>query len=84
MLIAESALLCLALFAGMLVLLEAGFRFGLRYQTRSRARHLLHGSVFAAAVSLTVYTILDLDNPSAGLIRLDAADRVLEELRDSI
>ena len=51
---------------------------------RSRERHLLHGSIFAAAVSLTVYTILDLDNPRAGLIRLDAADRVLEELRELI
>lgn len=51
---------------------------------RSQVRHLLHGAIFAAAVSLTIYTILDLDNPRAGIIRLDGADRALEELRDSI
>jgi hypothetical protein len=44
----------------------------------------VHGSIFAAAVTLTVYTILDLDSPRGGLIRLDAADRVLEQLRSSI
>ena len=47
-------------------------------------RHILHGGIFAAAVALTVYTILDLDNPRGGLVRLDAADRVLSQLRSSI
>ena len=32
----------------------------------------------AAAISITVYTVLDLDNPRVGLIRVDAADRVLQ------
>ena len=47
-------------------------------------RHILHGGIFAAGVALTVYTILDLDNPRGGLVRLDAADRVLAQLRSSI
>jgi hypothetical protein len=51
---------------------------------RHGLRHLVHGSIFAAAVTLTIYTILDLDSPRGGLIRLDAADRFLEQLRTSI
>ena len=51
---------------------------------KSGTRHILHAAIFAAAVSLTIYAILDLDNPRAGFIRLDSADRVLKELRDSI
>jgi hypothetical protein len=51
---------------------------------RSGTRHVLHAAIFAAAVSLTIYAILDLDHPRAGFIRLDGADRILEELRDSI
>lgn len=51
---------------------------------RHGIRHIVHGSIFAAAVTLTVYTILDLDSPRGGLIRLDVADRTLEQLRSSI
>lgn len=43
-------------------------------------RRTLHGGFFAAAVALTVYTILDLDNPRGGLIRMDAAERVLVQM----
>jgi hypothetical protein len=39
---------------------------------------------FAAIVSLTAYVILDLEYPRLGLIRIDAADRVLMELRQSM
>jgi hypothetical protein len=35
-------------------------------------------------VAITVYVVLDLDNPRSGLIRLDSADRALLQLRDSI
>ena len=52
--------------------------------SRHGVRHLVHGAVFAAAVSLTIYTILDLDNPRGGLIRLEAADRLLQDLKASI
>lgn len=52
--------------------------------SRNGLRHLVHGSIFAAAVTLTVYTILDLDSPRSGFIRLDVADKVLEQLLGSI
>ncbi len=52
----------------------------------ARQKHL--SSVYAAAFSLiisaTIYTLLDLDNPRFGLIRLDAAEQTLRELHDSI
>jgi hypothetical protein len=43
--------------------------------------YIVHRSIFAAAVTLTGYASLDLDSPRSGLIRLDAADRVLDALR---
>lgn len=46
--------------------------------------HIVHGSIFAAAVMFTVYAVRDLDSPRGGLIRLDAADRVLDALRVSL
>ncbi len=52
--------------------------------SRHGVRHLVHGGIYAAAVTLTIYTILDLDSPRGGLIRLDAADRVLAQLRGSM
>jgi hypothetical protein len=47
-------------------------------------RSVLHMMLYAAAISLTTYAVLDLDNPRLGLIRLDAAERVLQRLHDSI
>ncbi len=40
-------------------------------------RSPLHTLLYAVAVSITLYTVLDLDNPRVGLIRLDAADNAL-------
>jgi len=39
---------------------------------------------FAAIIAATVYVILDLEYPRLGLIRVDAADEVLTELRRSM
>ncbi|MDT4290349.1 hypothetical protein RO575_12325 [Methylomonas sp. MO1] len=39
---------------------------------------------FAAIIAITVYVILDIEYPRAGLIRVDAVDRVLIELRGSM
>ncbi|MDD1620895.1 MAG: hypothetical protein LUQ11_05395 [Methylococcaceae bacterium] len=39
---------------------------------------------FAAIIAVTVYVILDIEYPRAGLIRVDAVDRVLIELRGSM
>ncbi|HEX5108786.1 MAG TPA: hypothetical protein VFV95_10080 [Vicinamibacterales bacterium] len=47
-------------------------------------RSWLHVLLYAVAVTLTIYTVLDLDNPRAGLIRLDGADKALTELLQSI
>jgi hypothetical protein len=48
------------------------------------ARDWLHIVVFATVMTLTIYVILDLEFPRAGLIRVDDADRVLFELRDGM
>ena len=50
----------------------------------SKARSFLHMVVFAAIMSLTVYVILDIEYPRLGLIRIDAADQTLVELRKSM
>jgi hypothetical protein len=39
---------------------------------------------FSAVIAATVYVILDLEYPRPGLLRLDAADRMLVELRESM
>lgn len=50
----------------------------------SKRRSWIHLVGFAAMLSVTVYVILDLEYPRLGFIRLDAADRVLIELRESM
>jgi hypothetical protein len=40
--------------------------------------------VFSAVIAATIYVILDLEYPRIGLIRLDAADRMLVELWESM
>ena len=50
----------------------------------NKDRSWFHTVVFAAVLSLTVYVILDLEFPRLGLIRVDAADQVLIELRKSM
>jgi hypothetical protein len=47
-------------------------------------RNLLHASLFAAAITLTIYVILDFEYPRVGVIRLDFSDQVLIELRKSL
>ena len=64
---------------GLLSALLAGYAMAKR-----RGRSLLHMLLFAASVSITIYTVLDLDNPRFGLIRLEAAEKVLQQLHDSI
>jgi hypothetical protein len=50
----------------------------------SRTRNWLHVVGFAAIMTVTLYVIVDLEYPRAGFIRIDAADRVLIELRQSM
>ena len=44
----------------------------------------IHMLVFAVIMALTVYVILDLEYPRLGLIRVDAIDQVLVDVRDSM
>lgn len=48
------------------------------------ARSRLHTVGFAAVIALSVYVILDLEYPRLGIIRIDAADQVLIDLRASM
>jgi hypothetical protein len=50
----------------------------------STRRSWTHMIMFAAMTAFTVYIILDLEYPRAGLIRVDAADQVLLDLRESM
>jgi hypothetical protein len=50
----------------------------------SKRRNWTHLIGFAAVVAITVYVILDVEYPRLGLIRVDAVDQVLLELRQSM
>jgi hypothetical protein len=50
----------------------------------AKNRSWMHLIGFAMVMSLTVYVILDLEYPRLGFIRLDSADRVLIEMRESM
>jgi hypothetical protein len=54
------------------------------YGMSSGRRSLLHVISYAAALSITVFVILDLEHPRHGLIRIDNADRVLIELQQGM
>ncbi len=49
-----------------------------------KTRSWLHMLGFAVAIAVTVYVILDIEYPRLGLIRVDAFDQVLVELRESM
>jgi hypothetical protein len=65
------------------VALISGLLAGYAMATR-RSRSLLHMVLYAAVIAVTVYAVLDLEYPRFSLIPLDAADRALLQLRDSI
>lgn len=68
-------LISLALMSGLL----AGYAMAKRER-----RSWLHALLYSAFIAITVYAVLDLDNPRSGLIRLDAADAAMVKLRSSI
>ena len=51
---------------------------------KRKQRSWFHVTLYAMVIAITVFTLLDLDYPRFGLIRLTAADRALVTLRDSI
>ena len=65
------------------VALLSGLLAGYAMAKRKR-RSWLHMFVYVTVVSLTIYAVADLDDPRSGLIRLDAADHALSQLRESI
>ncbi len=50
----------------------------------ARKRSWIHMVGFATIIAVTVYVIIDIEYPRAGLIRVDAVDQVLENLRQSM
>lgn len=51
---------------------------------KRKSRSWLHMVLYAVVIAITIYAVLDLEYPRFGLIRLDAADNALIQLRDSI
>ena len=66
-----------------IIALLSGVMAGYSMSSRRR-RNLPHMIAYAACVAITVYAVLDLDNPREGLIRLASAEDLLEDLRASI
>jgi hypothetical protein len=54
------------------------------YGMAGQSRKWLHMLGFAMAVTVVVYVILDLEYPRLGLIRVDAMDQALVDLRKSM
>jgi hypothetical protein len=50
----------------------------------NKHRTWFHTVAFAGIMALTIYVIVDLEFPNVGLIRVDAADQVLVDLRKSM
>jgi hypothetical protein len=50
----------------------------------NKDRSLLHQGTFALVTSLAIYVIVDLEYPRLGLIRVDAADQALADVRASM
>lgn len=70
---------------GLLFVLALGCSLVAGYgMAQGRGRSWIHILGFAAVTSLTVYVILDMEYPRFGLIRVDAVDEVLVELRKSM
>jgi hypothetical protein len=65
---------------GLLVLagsLLAGYGMG-----TGKVRHWFHAVAFVLVLVLAIYVILDFELPRVGLIRIDAIDQVLLDLRE--
>ena len=73
------AILALLLIVALCSAMTAGYAMAKRGR-----RSVLHVILYATSIAMTIYVVLDLEHPRRGLIRLDAADRILVELRNSI
>lgn len=52
--------------------------------SKRTSRSWLHMIVYALSVAGTVYVVIDLDHPRAGLIRVDQSDNALTKLRQTL
>jgi len=69
----------LLMFIALMSALLAGYGMAKR-----KKRSLLHMVLYAGCISATIYAVTDLEHPRSGLIRVDAADQALVQLRDLI
>ena len=72
------------IFWGLGVLVLASALLGGYDMAEGRTRSWLHMLVYSTILAIAVYVILDLEYPRVGLIRIDAADHVLLDLRNSM
>ena len=49
-----------------------------------QSKRVLHPLVFAVVMATAIYVILDLEYPRLGLIRIDAADQILTDVRQAM
>ena len=67
----------------LVVALSSAMTAGYAMARRGR-RSILHVVLYATSIAMTLYVILDLEHPRRGVITLESADRILQQLRDSI
>jgi len=79
----QTRLPALIFFLLMSVALVSGLLAGYAISKRG-SRSWLHMLLYAAIIPITIYAVLDFEDPRSGLIRVDAADKALLQLRDSI
>jgi hypothetical protein len=74
----------MTIYGMLLVLMLAGATLIGYAMAGGRSRNWLHILGFALITTLTLYVIIDLEFPRFGFIRVDAADQMLRELRESM
>jgi hypothetical protein len=74
----------LAIYLSLVVLSLAGALFAGYSMAGGKSRNWLHMLGFAAVMAATVYIIIDLEFPRLGLIRVDAFDQAMADLRTSM
>jgi len=72
-------IICFLIFLSMLASLLAGYAMA-----SARRRNWLHMILFALLISLTLYVIFDFEYPRHGIIRLNNADQIYLELRETM
>ena len=73
-----------AIYWGLLVLVLASALLAGYGMAESKKRNWIHMVIYSAIMATAIYVIFDLEYPRIGLIRIDAADKVLIDLRNSM